>query len=270
MTFFGRSTLVNFILMMVLVEVVVSAPTLKSADAARTDSGDRGHQTTVDTPSPQLTQQSPPVYWDIEDFDDATDPIPQAFIATFGPEAYFVAPSNTIFEEDLLVPGTTPEQAARLIYAPGDVTIKPGSSSLSSLYGHLYPPSGQVPVYVTIVTPGTIKMAADVQNIKFIHPGEHPTFSNGGPVDYLLFMSTNGTQLSTCSSGTAEKGIDWSASNSAWQGIIYVPNGVVTMSMSGNDSQGIGAMIAWCIYLSGSHIDLIGDPDMLPTIGIAE
>ena len=64
-------------------------------------------------------------------------------------------------------------------------------------------------------------------------------FNTGGPTEYLLFMSAKGTSVPSCNlGGSAARELAWSASNASRQGIIFVPNGKVEMSMAGSDRYG--------------------------------
>ncbi len=206
-----------------------------------------------------------PVFFDIGDYDEPTDPIPQAYINTFGPDAYWVVPNGmkTLQADHLVIPGTNPGDAARLIYVPPSVTdlsIKKGSITSGT-------------IYVTIVSHDSLEFTGDLDNFEFINGGEHPGFAGTNPSEYLFAFSIKGSQGGCSGGGSGERGIKFSANASTWRGIIYAPNGTVEMSLSSNTAS-YGAIFGWTVDLQGSSIKITYDPDMIPpdppTIGIAE
>ncbi|MCI0709032.1 MAG: Tad domain-containing protein [Chloroflexi bacterium] len=232
-----------------------------------------GYHGTSNEGPPEVESHDMPLYWEIEEFDELSDEIPQAFVLQFGPDAYWVPPTNTITEEDLFLPGATnTDDSARLIYYNGDLTVKGATSgALQSKFGPLTGGQAFYDAHVTIVVTGKLSLSGDVKDTKFVHAGK-AFDADGGPTSYLLFMSTVGGGTNCNNTPDA---IFWSASEAAWEGLIYAPTGNVNMSMSGNDASGLGGIFAWTVRsLSGSHIYITFDPDMLPpdppSIGIAD
>lgn len=100
---------------------------------------------------------------------------------------------------------------------------------------------------ITVVTEGLIDIKDDTRFTPFVAG--------------LLFFSSEGERGCPCTT-TA---IKMSGSRFSWEGLIYAPNGLVSMSASDNSSFS-GSIVAWCVDLSGSQIEIRYNPKYDPLV----
>lgn len=107
------------------------------------------------------------------------------------------------------------------------------------------------PLGVTFVTAGTI----DGKQL-----GDDTQAYSGPGASGLLFYSTYDAASPTCT-GTA---INATGSYAHWKGLIYAPNGQVNVSAA--NSVIYGYIVGYTVNLQGDYLQLIADPDLLPSI----
>ena len=110
--------------------------------------------------------------------------------------------------------------------------------------GHHY---GTKPISVTFVTAGLVDVKADTLLVPY--------------EDEILIFTTKGGR--GCPSNVTA--IKMAGSQFNWQGLVYAPNGHITMSASDNSSL-YGSIVGWTIDLSGSQIEIRYDPRFDPPI----
>ncbi|MCC6614094.1 MAG: hypothetical protein IT320_11500 [Anaerolineae bacterium] len=205
-------------------------------------------------------------WWATDDGDPLTPPIPQA-----------PSTSVDILEDPLLFrlqdyqPGGKTARAVELYTyidsATGDPdwktagggTWKPGNGRV--LEG-LYYVDGNVDIGTGVILDGDRNGDGRVEGVSFVASGSIQFNAGSGMnvryyADGLIAFSNDGEGRSCSYNAMMVSG-----SSATWYGVIYAPHGAVQGSMSSMDV--IGAIVANTMNMSGSDLDLIYDPTILP------